>query len=233
MIVPGPKQTRQCDGLAFCYGVDGPWVVVPSHGQASYLFGCPARSKEKGPLLLGGTDARVSSSHVHVWYEGKLGAPIGKQTTGSSSAGLLFHATTDNGKQGSFQPVVGCISLRQASKRSTLSARASAPPPVGKGRLSTPLPTFRSTSLLLEPGWTRTLTVSCHRGESLVGGWSALAFGTAGPPIAYREGTVTLQNGKAGRRTARTVVRTSTSVPLSDPRAGRSDVPALTTGGIG
>jgi hypothetical protein len=208
-VVPGPKPTRQCDNLAFCFGIAGPWVVVPAHGQATYLFGCPERSKELGPYLLGGSDSRVSSSHVHVWYEGKLGAPIGQQTTQSSLSGLLFHASSDDGRPGSFQPVVGCISLRQASKRSTLSA---APPPVGKGTLSPSLPIFRTHSLVLEPGWTRTIGVACRPKETLVGGWSAIAFGTSGPPTAFRPSTVSLVSTEK-RRTARTVVKTSTTVP--------------------
>jgi hypothetical protein len=211
VIVPGPRQTRECKGLNACYGVRGLWVVVPAHGQATYLLGCPLRSKENGLFLLGGTDSRVSSSHVHVWYEGKLGAPIGKQVPGKPSSGLLFHASTDNGRQGFFQPVVGCISLKQALKRSTLSATA-AGPPVGRGRLGPPQPTYRTQSVALEPGWTRTIAAACPPHESLVGGWSALAFGTAGPPIAYREGSVTLQNSRVGRA-ARTVVHTAASVP--------------------
>ncbi len=130
-VPPGPNATSQCAHLSFCYGVDGPWVIVPARGEATFLIGCPERAAEAGAYLLGGTDACVQfSKHVHVSYEGKLGAPIGVQTTQSSTAGLLFHASTDNGKPGSFQPVLGCINLKQASKRSTLAARA-APPPVG------------------------------------------------------------------------------------------------------
>lgn len=208
VIVPGPKSTRQCNGLAYCFGVAGPWVVVPAHGEATFLIGCPLRSKERGPFLLGGTDARVSSAHVHVSYAGKLGAPIGRQTPGTATQGLLFHASVDDGRIGSFQPVLGCIDLRQATKRSTLAAG----PPVGAGKLSPAQPTFRARSLVLEPGWHRTLSVSCTRKERLVGSWSAVAFGTSGPPIAYRASMVAATTTQEGRA-ARTAIRTSAAVP--------------------
>jgi hypothetical protein len=210
-VPPGPNAANECKNLSFCYGINGPWVIVPAHGEATFLIGCPERSAEVGAYLLGGTDARVSSKHVHVWYEGKLGAPIGVQTTQSSTAGLLFHASNDDGKQGSFQPVLGCINLKQASKRSTLSARA-APPPVGHAAKSPPQPNFRTQNVVLEPGWNRTITVSCLRSETLVGSWSAVSFGTSGPPTGLRPGAVTLRNAMAGK-TASVVVRTSASVP--------------------
>jgi hypothetical protein len=210
-VPSAPNATSECKSLSFCYGVDGPWVIVPAQGEATFLIGCPERSAEVGAYLLGGTDARVSSKHVHVSYEGKLGAPIGAETTQSSTAGLLFHASTDNGKMGSFQPVLGCINLKQASKRSTLSARA-APPPVGHATKSPPQPKFRTQNAVLEPGWDRRITVSCLPKETLVGSWSALSFGTSGPPTGLRPGAVTLRNAMV-RRTASVVVRTSISVP--------------------
>lgn len=209
-VPPGPNATNECAHLAFCYGVDAPWVIVPAHGEASFLFDCPERSKTLGPFLLGGTDARVSSKHVHPWYEGKLGGPIAAQTTGVASTGLLFHASTDNGKPGSFQPVIGCISLKQASKRSTLSVRQS--PPIGHATSSPPQPVFRARNLVLAPGGQRVLTVSCRASETLVGSWSAVAFGTAAPPIAFRPGTVSTASSTRGR-TASVDIHTSTSVP--------------------
>lgn len=118
-----PSPTHQCAKLPYCYGITGPWIVVPAHGEATFLFGCPARAK--GKYLLAGTDSLASSSNVRVWWDGELGAPIGQQRVGST---LLFHATTNNGKQGSFQPVLGCINLVQAGKRSTVSARHAAAP---------------------------------------------------------------------------------------------------------
>jgi hypothetical protein len=201
-LPPGPKSTKACANLAFCFAVNGLWVNVPAHGEATYLFNCPERAATAGAFLLGGTDARVSSAHVHVWYVGKLGGPVGSQTTGPKAGGLLFHASSDDGKPGSFQPVLGCISLRAATKRSTLSA----------GVVSPPLPTFRARTVVLEPGWDRTLTVSCARGERLVGNWSALAFGTANPPVQAHTGPASLRNGVSGG-TARVHVQTSAAIP--------------------
>jgi hypothetical protein len=172
-----PSRTQECHNLAYCFGIAGLWVVIPAHGEATYLFGCPPRSETKGAFLLGGTDALASSGSVRVWYDGKLGAPIGAQTPGS---GLLFHAVTNDGSQGSFRPILGCISLSQATKRSTVSARRYATGPAGGQSAQTPRP--RATNLILAPGDTLPATAGCLRTEKLVGSWSAVAYGTAGPP---------------------------------------------------
>src|SRR5262249_21188134 len=107
-----PSRTHECHNLAYCFGIAGLWVVVPAHAEATSVLGGPPRSAAKGAFLLGGTDALASSRSVRVWYDGKLGAPIGTQTPGS---GLLFRAVTSDGRQGSFRPILGCISLSQAT----------------------------------------------------------------------------------------------------------------------
>jgi hypothetical protein len=210
-VVPsaGVPVTTECHNLAYCYGVHGPWVVVPARGEATFLFGCPERAAELGAFLLGGTDALASSKHVHVWYDGLLGAPFGAQTQ-NSTAGLLFHAATDNGKSGSFQPVLGCIDLIQASKFSTVSAVRPAVPPAGTR--SAPSPSLKVTFALLEPGWDRPISLSCPSHNTLVGSWGAATFGTQGPPVFPHPGPVTITSVDRGGA-VHAQVRTASWVP--------------------
>lgn len=211
LYVPPPANsapTSECANLNYCYGVRGPWVVVPAQGEATFLLGCPERELAAGGFLLAGADSRASSSKIRVWYDGGLGAPLGHETTQSSLTGLLFHATSGDGVRGTFQPVVGCISLKQASKRSTLSAqRASSGP-----KHAAPTPIYRSANVILEPGWNRTISKSCLAHEKLVGSWSAIAYGTSTPPKLPSAAAVTVGTTLAGR-TVVARVRTSTSIP--------------------
>ena len=199
-----PSKTQECHNLAYCFGIAGLWVVVPANGEATYLFGCPPLATTKGQYLLGGTDALASSSAVQVWYDGELGAPIGHQDPGSS---LLFHAVTSNGKQGSFQPVLGCINLTQASKRSTVSARLAAASPH-----SAPQPHWHATRLILAPGDALPASVSCVAKEKLVGSWSAVAYGTSGPPHLPPASAVKIVTHEAGN-TVEAQITTAKSIP--------------------
>jgi hypothetical protein len=211
-VAPSPKapQTMECQNLAYCYGVRGPWVVIPAGGEATFLFGCPEQAKELGAYLLGGADALASSQHVHVWYDGWLGTPIGRQTPQSSTTGLLFHAVTDNGQPASFQPVLGCINLIQSSKLSTVSEVRPATPVAGT-HIALP-PSLRASLVVLEPGWDRPISVSCPSKESLVGSWGAATFGTQGPPIFPRARPVTITTVDRGN-TVHALVRTASWVP--------------------
>jgi hypothetical protein len=206
-----PPATKECNNLAYCFGITGPWVLIPANGEASFLFGCPVRAKTRGDYLLGGTDSLASSNNIRVWFDGQLGAPIGLPNgQNGPNAGLLFHAVTNNGKPGSFQPILGCISLLSASKRSTVSARKAAAPP-GTPR-SEPPPHLHAKLLLLEPGWDRSLSVSCLKHERLVGNWKAFAFGSNGPPDLPSSGPGVIQTVDVGN-TVRAVIRTNSSVP--------------------
>jgi hypothetical protein len=202
-----PSRTQECHNLAYCFGIAGLWVVIPANGEATYLFGCPPRAATKGAFLLGGTDALASSASVRVWYDGKLGAPIGLQTPGSS---LLFHAVTANGKQGSFQPIVGCISLSQASKRSTVSARRATATPTKSHSASQPQP--RASKLILAPGDAQPASTSCLKSEKLVGSWSAVAYGTDGPPHLPPPGAVKIVTREVGN-TVQASITTANSIP--------------------
>ncbi len=201
-----PSKTQECHNLAYCYGIAGLWVVVPATGEATYLFGCPPRAATKGQYLLGGTDSLASSKAVRVWYDGQLGAPIGKQEPGSA---LLFHAVTTNGKQGSFQPILGCIDLTQASKRSTVSARQAeaAPAPT-----SAPAPHWHATTLILAPGNAQPASTSCLAHEKLVGSWSAVAYGTSGPPKLPGPGAVKVATHSV-RNTVQAQITTASTIP--------------------
>lgn len=191
-VIPSQRATKQCNHLAFCRGIQGLWVVVPARGEATYLFGCPVRSKERGNFLLGGTDARTSTKHIRVWYDGKLGQVGLPDGQNGHTSGLLFHAVSDNGERGSFQPVLGCISLRQATKRATVAA----PPPAGT--LAPPAPVLRAQNLLFEPGQQRSVSYSCSKHETLVGSWSAVAYGTEAPPALPPPDAVTATTTDAG-----------------------------------
>lgn len=202
-----PSRTQECHKLAYCFGIASLWVVIPANGEATYLFGCPPRAATKGAFLLGGTDALASSPSVRVWYDGKLGAPIGLQTPGSS---LLFHGVTANGNQGSFQPIVGCIRLSQASKRSTVSARRATANPAKAHIASEPQP--RATKLVLVPGNAQPASTSCLRSEKLVGSWSAVAYGTSGPPHLPPPGAVKIVTREVGN-TVQAAITTASSIP--------------------
>jgi len=203
-------QTTECQNLSYCYGVRGPWVIVPAHGEATFLLGCPQQAKAVGAYLLGGIDALASSTHVRVWYDGWLGTPIGAQTPQSSTTGLLFHAATDNGKPGSFQPVLGCINLIQTSKISTVSVIK--PAVQALGTLAPSRPSLRAILVVLEPGWDRPISVSCPSSEPLVGNWGAATFGTEGPPVFPHPNPVTITTVDRGD-TVHALVRTASWVP--------------------
>jgi hypothetical protein len=203
-----PSPTKVCAGLPFCFGITGPWVVVPAKGEATFLLDCPVRAASRSAFLIGGADSLASAGSIRVWYDGNLATPIGSPT--STVNGLLFHAVANNGKRGSFQPILGCIDLRQASKRSTVSARAASAPP--RAPHAAPTPTPRSRLLVLEPGWSRTLTVSCLRRETLVGTWDAYAFGTETPPVLPPPAAVRIRTAQFGRNVTASI-RTSASIP--------------------
>ena len=191
-----PAATKECQNVSHCKGVPGPWVAVPANGEATFLFGCP----ERRSYVVGGSDARASSSDVRVWYDGQLGAPIGEpKISAKNGAVLLFHAVTDNGKPGSFEPLLGCVSLTDLSKRSTVSARlASSVPGTSPGA---PLD-LRSTEVALQLTTglrVPSINLSCSKRETLVGDWSAVVFGTASPPDPVYAKAITIKTTHVGR----------------------------------
>jgi hypothetical protein len=174
-----PAATKECENVTHCRAVSGPWVAVPANGEATFLFACPMRRS----FVIGGTDARASSTDVRVWFDSDLGAPIGEpRISAKDGAVLLFHAATNNHKPGSFQPILGCVSLTDLSKRSTVSARlATSVPGTSPGA---PVDLRSSeVALGLATGLAKpTYSLSCPKSELLVGSWDAEVFGTAAPP---------------------------------------------------
>jgi len=204
-----PATTKECTNVKDCVGVPGPWVVVPAGGEASFLFGCPQR---RG-FVVGGTDARVSSGRVHIWFDGRIGGPVGVPINTKGASVLLFHATTNDGKQGSFQPILGCVSLTQKNKRSTVSAL----PGVSPG----PAVDLRAELVLVRIsryGSNQTTTLSCGRNEHLIGSWHGLAFGTSTPPDHAHATSVVASTTTEGRRVHLSFHMTRLFPALSWPR---------------
>jgi hypothetical protein len=191
-LVPSP--TTECLGVANCVANSGPWVMVPANSEATYLFGCPKRRS----FTVGGTDARGSSPQVRVWFDGALGAPIGSPPAArAQGAVLLFHAETNNGEAGSFQPIVGCVSLVTASKIATVSLLRAARLPGTP--TSSPLD-LRAQQFVLAPTSRDVGTESCGKGEKLVGSWSAVAFNTTQPPDPSYAHAVSVSTSMAGNK---------------------------------
>jgi hypothetical protein len=171
-----PPPTKECTNVKNCQATLGPWVVVPAHSEASYLVTCPAR---RG-YLVAGTDARASSKSVRVWFDGQLGAPGGlPPSTAPGGAALLFHALSMNGKPGSFQPILGCVSLIQKTKTATYGVRVAAAVP-GVAPVSSI--DFHSRTISIGPGSRSRVVLRCPSNEKLIGSWQGLAFQTLGPP---------------------------------------------------
>jgi hypothetical protein len=213
-----PPKSHQCDGVKGCNLVVGPWVVVPAHGEATYLVSCPKRQGS-----VGGSDARASSKHVHVWFDAQISAPIAQGTT--TGPFLLFHGVTDNGKPGAFEPLLGCIlPLDPSSIRSTVSARVA--PASTETTSGVPLQP-RAKVVVLQAGTKQRTTETCPGGQKLIGSWSALAFVTTvknslvalltPPPDLSHDGAVTATTTLAGR-TVHGVIQTDKSLPF-DPLA--------------
>jgi hypothetical protein len=192
-LVPSP--TKECQNVKDCLAVTGPWVVIPAHGEATFLVKCPL---PRG-FVVGGTDSRASSGDVRVWFDGQLGAPIGTPAKQSSiGAGLLFHAVTESGRPGSFQPILGCVTLKQKSPRSILSARAVSAVP---SHAPSPPVDLHSRLIPLEPGTyyrARIREVSCLPNEKLIGSWTALTF-PQGPPDVLHLGPLTVGRHVEGK----------------------------------
>ena len=192
-LVPSP--TKECRGVANCAAAVGPWVAVPAHSEATFLFGCPRRFG----FLVGGTDARASSTHIRVWFDGQLGASGGFPPTNSiDGAALLFHSQSDDGRSGAFQPILGCVSLKNTSKLATVSweRTAAATPGTAPG----PALDLRANTVVLGAGVSTRTVVRCPSRETLIGSWSAYAINTSGPPSAAYLKAVTITTVIRGGR---------------------------------
>ena len=172
-LVPSP--TKECLDISNCKAVFGPWVVVPASGEATFLMACYPRFN----YVVGGTDSRASSSAVRVWFDGRLGGAIGVPPTNVlARSSLLFHASSENGRVGSFLPILGCVSLRPATKQATYSVRRAAATP-GTAP-SAPLDLRANNRSIDEP--VMLVGTGCAPHEKVIGAWSAISFNTTEPP---------------------------------------------------
>ena len=80
----GAQAADECKGLRVCLPVTGPWVVVPA-GGIDYELACPLKG-----YVVAGTDARVATADVDVWFRGETGSPVGPGVTTRQS--VVFHA---------------------------------------------------------------------------------------------------------------------------------------------
>ena len=193
---PAGGATNECRGIQQCIRVPGPWVVVPPHGTATYLLTCP-----QGRSIVGGLDAQVTSREVHVWFEGRLGAPVQPGQTTTRYA--LFRAASTSARPQVFQPLLGCIPTQGGGGRSTVSARVS-PPGIALE--------YRSRIVVIGPGDVKFANVSCKASERLTGAWHAVAFRTKAPPDLSHVGLISARHVVIGKQV---VVTASSTDALS------------------
>jgi len=184
--------TNECRGITSCIPVAGPWVLVPAHGQATYLLACPA-----GRSVVGGLDAQASSRDVRVSFDARLGAPVAPGVTTTRYA--LFRAISISGRAQTFQPRLGCIPTQGGGGRSTVSARVT---PVG------PALELRSRIVIIGPGQVRFAKVACLPSEHLVGAWHATAFRVKQPPKIGAGTVVDVTRTTVGRKVVVTATAT-------------------------
>jgi hypothetical protein len=165
LAAPGGA-TNECRGIRDCIDVSGPWVIVPSKGEATYLLECPRR---RG--VVGGVDSLATSQDVHVTFDGLLGGPVSPGTTTTRYA--FFRGLSAAHRRGAFRPLIGCIPVSSGGRATTSAALSPAGPPLDLAAATIPI----------RPGTVRTTTIACARGEQLVDSWDATAFRTVQPPI--------------------------------------------------
>jgi len=188
---------NECNGVPKCISVPGPWVLVPRHGVATYLLECPAR---RG--VVGGLDAQLTSQDVRLTFDGLLASPVAPGRT--TTAYAFFRAVSAAGRQGAFEPRIGCIPSN--TQRNNTSARVS---PLGA-----PLDLVART-IAVHPGTVQTTTFGCPRGEHLVGGWDATAFETSAPPQLALADAIRVQRATRKGQVEITVTASQTLSPAA------------------
>jgi len=188
-----------CKGIPRCISVPGPWVAVPATGEVDYLMECPG-----GNGIIGGTDALVTSQQIFVSFDGIPGSPVKYGRTTNYEA--FFRAVAGDHRAGEFEPFIGCIPTRSASRITT---------GVPVAPLGAPLD-LRARSVTIVPGGVSTATMSCRGGERLVDSWSAIAFETATPTPVSFAAAIRVVGAVHGGVAGATVVAGKT-LPLSAP----------------
>ena len=157
---------NECNGVPECISVPGPWVVVPAHGEASFLLECPGRGG-----IVAGIDALVTSQDVRVTCDGQIASPVAPGRTTTRYA--FFRAVSSSGKRGRV-PAAARLHPAQhepqhARRDADHAARRAARPRCGDARPRARL--GAAPDARLHEGRARSST-----------SWDALTFGTAEPP---------------------------------------------------
>jgi hypothetical protein len=186
---PGGAQ-GECRGIQQCIPVGGPWVYVQRGAETQFLQSCGSRG------VVGGVDARATSTDVRLSYDARLGAPVSPGVTTTRS--VLFRGRLARGRRGSFQPWLGCIPASAGGGRSTVSARTAPGPSLDRV----------ARIVVVAPGEAKTASVACPAGDRLVGGWHAIAFRTGQAPPLGTAARVHADHVLIGSRVVVTVVST-------------------------
>jgi len=172
------RAADECKGLQVCVPVQGPWVVVSS-GGADWELACPLPG-----YIVGGTDARVSTSDVDVSFRGETGSPVAPGV--STRRSLVFHGvrTADRAGTSTFKPFIGCIPASGAGGRALTGLTAN-----GFGiKPAQPLFSVVVTSTVVQRS--QVVRASCPRSARLIGATHAVGFDQTTPPTAAQRGAV-------------------------------------------
>jgi hypothetical protein len=157
--VAASSAADECSGLQVCIPVEGPWVVIPPASgftSATWRLDCPDG-------VVGGTYALASERAVAVEFPGMIGSPVNPGITTANT--LVFTGTYAGGvrKATSFRPFIGCITSGGGGPHTPMRfTRVSAVKP------GEPIAT-RVRTLPLKVGKLARVTLSCKRGERLLG----------------------------------------------------------------
>ncbi len=188
------RAADECKGLRVCLPVAGPWVVVPA-GGSDYELACPVAG-----YVVAGTDARVATADVDVWFRGETGSPVGPGVTTRRS--VVFHASRVPPKTTttSFRPFLGCIPTSGGGGRALTAYTASIKP--SQAQFSVVV----NARIL---GAAKTVRASCPASAQLLGSSTAIAFRQATPPTALQRSAVRLAGSVAGKAVVARVTATA------------------------
>lgn len=194
------RAADECKGLRVCLPVTGPWVVVPP-GGVDYELACPVAG-----YVVAGTDARVATADVDVWFRGETGSPVGPGVTTRRS--VVFHASRvpARAETTSFRPFLGCIPTSGGGGRALTAYNASIKPSQAR---------FSVVVNARIQGAAKTVRVSCTGAARLVGSTTAIAFRQAQSPSALQRGAVRLRSNVVGK----TVVARATATAAAGTHA--------------
>ena len=194
MSAGSARAADECKGLRVCLPVAGPWVVVPA-GGIDYELACPLAG-----YVVAGTDARVGTADVDVWFRGETGSPVGPGVTTRRS--VVFHANRVPPKSAttSFRPFLGCIPTSGGGGRALTAYKADIKP-------SKALFSVVVNARIL--GAAKTVRATCPASAQLLAASSAIAFRQAAAPSALQRGAVQLRRTTTGRSVVARVTATA------------------------